>query len=338
VLFKGKVTVIAGLPGDGKTLIACDVAARISRGLPWPCGGIAETGKILLLTAEDDPGDTLRPRIEVAGADLTRVELITGAVRQDPRTGDRTVDLISLVHDLVRLEAKIRETNCTLLIIDPLTSFADTDTNKTAETRRLLDGLAQLARRTDIAVLLITHLNKRADARKAMQMVAGSHVILAAVRAAFATGRDPQDDQRRLLLPLKLNNSAEEGGFAFRVIVEQHNICGDTPTLEWESVRVKNVSADEALAGSTPRSQGAADKYAEAEKWLREKLSCGPVESDQLQREARDRGITDRSLKQVLRGLKAASEPRGYQGKWITRLPEPDSEDMRQRLSKSVRD
>ena len=104
VLFKGKVTVIAGLPGDGKTLIACDVAARVSRGLPWPCGGSAETGHILLLTAEDDPADTLRPRIEVAGANLTRVELIKGAVRQDLKTGDRTVDLISLVHDLVRLE------------------------------------------------------------------------------------------------------------------------------------------------------------------------------------------------------------------------------------------
>ena len=187
-------------------------------------------------------------------------------------------------------------------------------------------------------MLLITHLNKRADARKAMQMVAGSHVIVAAVRAAFATGRDPQDDQRRLLLPLKLNNSAEEGGFAFRVIVEQHKICGDTPTLEWESVRVKDVSADEALAGPTPRSQGAADKCAEAEEWLREKLSCGPVESDQLKREARDKGISGRRFSQVLKVLRAASEPIGYQGKWITRLREPDSEDMRERLNKSVRD
>jgi hypothetical protein len=171
-----------------------------------------------------------------------------------------------------------------------------------------------------------------------MQMVAGSHVIVAAVRAAFATGRDPQDDQRRLLLPLKLNNSAEEGGFAFRVVTKPHPVCGDTPALEWESVRVEDVSADEALAGSTPRSQGAAEKYAEAEKWLREKLSCGPVESDQLQREARDRGITGRRLSQVLKGLKAASEPMGYQGKWVTRLPQSDSEAMRERLNKSVRD
>jgi putative DNA primase/helicase len=323
VLYRGKVTVIAGVPGDGKSLGGEDIGARMSIGGPWPCGdGCFERSNVLLLTAEDDPADTIRPRLDVAGADCEAIELIQGAFHQDPSTGLKALSAVSLIDDLPAIEGRIREIGAKLLIIDPLTSFATSDTNKTADMRRLFDSIAQMAARTGIAVLIITHLNKRSDARKAMQMVAGSHVIVAAVRVALVTARDPNDKARRLLLPIKINIGPDEGGFAFRIVGVPHAVGGDVPKVEWESERVVDVSADDALIDSTPRAQAAVEKSNEVQDWLRDLMDGEPVEARILWAKAKEKQYSERRVKSALKAIKATCETLGYQGKWHWRLAE----------------
>ncbi len=235
-LYRGKITISAGLPGDGKSLSSNDITARITSGGRWPVGnGRFEVAPVLMLTAEDDPNDTIRPRLDMAGANTDLIDLIEGVHHEDLKTKENTLDLVSLINDLPKIEALIIERGAHLLIIDPLTSFADSDTNKTGDMRRLLDGVAQMAIRTRVAVLIITHLNKRSDARKAMQMIAGSHVIVAAVRVVFVMGRDPNDQDRFLVLSIKMNIGPGNAGYAFRVLVKRHPISGDVPTVQWES-------------------------------------------------------------------------------------------------------
>lgn len=320
VLYAGKVTVVAGVPGDGKSLLSLDVAARLSAGSEWPCGnGRFTQGRVLLLTAEDDAADTIRPRLDVAGAVCRSVELVTGVSKIEDN-GQRVLDPVSLVMDLPHIEQKLMELAAVLLIVDPLTSFAGSDTNKTADMRELLDNLSQMAARTGVAVLVITHLNKRSDARKALQLVAGSHVITAAVRVALVTARDPNDQPRRLLLPIKLNIDRDAGGFAFRIEAERHAV-GEIPRVEWERERVTDLTADEALIDSTPRAQAAVEKSVEVQDWARELLRSGPVAAKSVWKQAGERGFSERRVRNAMRAIKAVCELMGYQGEWHWRLP-----------------
>jgi putative DNA primase/helicase len=325
-LYRGKVTVVAGIPGDGKSLSALDIVARITAGKEHPVGGGRfEAAPVLLLTAEDDPADTIRPRLDLAGANNDLVELIEGVHHIDPATGERSLDLVSLSNDLPAMERRITESKAHLWVIDPLTSFADADTNKTADMRRLLDGLAQMAARTGVSILVITHLNKRSDARKAMQMIAGSHIIVAAVRVVLVTARDPNDKGRRLVLPIKLNIGPDGTGFAFRVVVKTHPICGDIVTCAWEAERVGDLSADDVLIDSTPRAQAAVEKSNEVCDWLRELLKGEPVEARAMWSQAKAKEFGDRRVRSALKMLNATCEVLGYQGKWHYSLPVSDA-------------
>lgn len=326
VLYRGKVTVLGGVPGDGKSLISNDTAARVSAGAAWPVGnGRFAAAPVLLLTAEDDPADTIRPRLDMAGANCDRVHLIEGAYRVNDTTGDRSLDLVSLITDLPAIEQKVVELGAHLIVIDPLTSFADSDTNKTQDMRRLLDGLAQMAARTAVSVLVITHMNKRSDARAAMQMIAGSHVIVAAVRVVLVTARDPNDKARRLLLPVKCNIGPDEAGFAFRIEPKVHPVCGEVPMIEWETETVSDLSADDVLIDSTPRAQAAVEKSSEVQEWLRDLLKSGPVEARVMWNRAKDAGYGERRVRTALKATKAVCEILGFQGAWHYRLPESDT-------------
>lgn len=324
-LYRGKVTVLAGIPGDGKSLMGIDIAARITAGKVWPVGdGKFNVAPVLLLTAEDDPADTIRPRLDVADANTDLVELIEGVHHIDPQTQQRSLNLVSLIADLPAIERKILELRAATLIIDPLTSFAGSDTNKTSDMRRLLDDLALMAARTGVAILVITHMNKRSDARKAMQMIAGSHIIVAAVRVVLVTARDPNDKKRRLVLPIKLNIGPDDLGFAFRVTLKDHPICGEVPTAEWEQDHIADMSADDVLIDSTPRAQAAVEKSCEVQLWLREILK-EPLEARAMWNKAKEKGYGERRVKTALKAIKATCELMGFQGKWHYRLPVSDT-------------
>lgn len=185
---RGKVNLITGDPGQGKTLIALDIAARISKGDAWPDGGSAPEGNVLVMSAEDGPGDTIRPRLEAFDADLERVHLLKAIREAD---GERT---LSLDGDLLHLETAIMQTHAILVIIDPLSAYlGKPDSYKDAEIRRVLTPLAALAEKHRVAIIGILHLTKASD-RRALYRVLGSIGFVAAARNVLAVGPDPDNE------------------------------------------------------------------------------------------------------------------------------------------------
>ena len=196
----GKQTLIGGEPGLGKSQITAALAAAVTTGGTWPCDeGRAPPGSVLILSAEDDAGDTIRPRLDAAGADVSAVYLIS-AVRQGGGKGRRTFNLQA---DLALLEAAIGQIgNVRLVIIDPVSSYlGKLDSHKNADVRGALEPLGDMASRLRVAVVSITHFSKGAG-QSAVNSFIGSIAFVAAARAAFIVTRDPDSDNpaRRLFI------------------------------------------------------------------------------------------------------------------------------------------
>ena len=216
----GKQTLIGGEPGLGKSQITAALTAAVTTGALWPCDeGRAPKGSVLILSAEDDAADTIRPRLDAAGADPYLIHLIS-AVAQSNGSGRRTFNLQA---DLSLLEAAIKSVgNVRLVIIDPVSSYlGKTDSHKNADVRGTLEPLGDLAARLRVAIVSITHFSKGAG-QSAVNSFIGSIAFVAAARAAFIVTRDPEseDPARRLFVQAKNNLAADHGGLAFRVRAE----------------------------------------------------------------------------------------------------------------------
>ncbi|MCB9845306.1 MAG: AAA family ATPase [Phycisphaeraceae bacterium] len=237
----GKVTLIAGDPGLGKSFLTLDMAARISSGAGWPDGGERPApGGVVLLSAEDSIADTIRPRLDAAGADPARI-IALESIRSLGENGRVCARSFDLSRDLPALDAAVESVgDCRLVVIDPVTAYlGGVDSHKNAEIRGLLAPLGELAMRHRVAVVAVTHLNK-AGGGPAIYRAMGSLAFAAAARAAWAVSKDRADPMRRLLLPIKNNLAPDAGGLAYR-------IDGAGPAVAWEAGTV-HVSADEALA------------------------------------------------------------------------------------------
>lgn len=199
---RGKLTVLAGHPGLGKSQAALAIAAIVTTCGRWPVSGErAERGAVVILSAEDDPADTIRPRLEAAGGDLGRCYLIEaaqdmGADGKPRRRG------FSVVDDLPRLDAQLRRIgDVALIIIDPITAYLGAiDSHRNAEVRAALAPLADLAAQHGAAILAISHLRKSLAGEAVLQVI-GSLAFGAAARAVYLVTRDPEDRERRLFCP-----------------------------------------------------------------------------------------------------------------------------------------
>ena len=194
---RGKCGLLAGDPKLGKTTVLLDITARVSRGAPWPCReGTAPRGSVIYFTGEDDPADTLIPRLVAAGADLTKIHFVE-AVKDE--NGNRTFHLQS---DLARLERKIAGVgDVALVIFDPISSyFGKTDTYRNTEVRGVLEPVVKMAARCKIAIICNTHLAKGSKGRANMRIL-DSVAMTAAVRSVYMVIEDASDPKRRLFLP-----------------------------------------------------------------------------------------------------------------------------------------
>jgi len=235
----GKLSLLVGDPGLGKSLIALDVAAHLSIGRAWPdapsdCRGFPPANT-LLLTAEDDLADTVKPRLDAAKGDATRVTVLEAAQdRQEDGTRKRRG--INLARDLARIEYALDEIpNVQLLVFDPLSAYlGGVDTHTNADVRVVLAPLADLASRRELAVLGVTHLRKSGG--KALYRTMGSIAFAAAARAVWGVAADPDDDtgQRRIMLPIKTNRAPGGDGLAYRIIRAPLDGLGDLPAIFWE--------------------------------------------------------------------------------------------------------
>ena len=312
----GKLTLLCGDPGLGKSFVTLDLAARVSSGTAWPDLPLLPNpaGSVVLLSAEDDLSDTIRPRLDAAGADATRVVAIQ-AVRRVLVTGQTQDDYFDLTEDLPALEAAIQQMPaCRLVIIDPLTAYlGKTDSHKNAEVRAVLAKLFELAARRKVAVLAVTHLNK-ANTLPAIYRAMGSLAFVAAARAVWAVVRDEDDEtgRRRLFVPVKNNLGADETGLAYAL-----EPVGQTARVKWESDPV-SIRADDALDGGGRKARAEHD----ARQFVIDTITAngGDMLSDDLSAAAEAEGISERTLRRAKKAVVKSYKEKGRGGQWRCRL------------------
>lgn len=266
----GKLALIVGDPGLGKSFLTLDVAARLSKGAPWPDQPdlANEPGNSVILSAEDDPADTIRPRLDAADADPSRIFFVDGVQRAvDAEQGYFNLDV-----DMRSLEDCIVQTEARLCVVDPVSAYlGGRDGHSNADIRGLLAPLAGLAARHRCAVLAVTHMNKSA-AGMALYRAMGSLAFIAAARIAWLVAKDVDNEQRRLLLPLKSNLIEDPAGRAFQII---------DGAVHWFADRVE-LDADSVLACT---GQDRTERTAAAD-WLLELLALGPMPVNDIRRAA----------------------------------------------------
>jgi putative DNA primase/helicase len=313
----GKLSLLAGQPGLGKSFLSLDMAARVSRGDGWPCdGGAAEPGGVVLLSAEDDISDTIVPRLIAARADRSRIHTMRALYQPVLGLGvvaEKPVPF-SLIEHIPQLEQLIRRAaSCRLVIIDPVSAFLGcTDSHNNSEVRGVLAPLAEMAARHRVAVVAVTHLNKGQGS--ALDRVIGSIAFTAAARAAYVVTRDEDDPARRLMLPVKNNLGCDESGFAYRLEGEP------TPHVEWEPALVV-VSADEAVGLAGHRRGPQPDARHDAETWLLDFLAAGPQAATAIYESAARDGHTKDTIRRAKAVLGIVATKDGYQGAWTWTLP-----------------
>jgi hypothetical protein len=311
----GKLALVDGDPGLGKSAMTLDLAARVSAGKAFPDGTECEPSGVVLLSAEDGLADTIRPRLDAARADTSKILAL--ATVPDENGHDR---LLSIPEDISIIEKGIRRVGARLVVVDPLMAFLSGDTNshRDQDVRRALAPLAGLAERTGAAVLVVRHLNK-AQVSNPLSRGGGSIGIIGAARMAFVVGRDPQDENRRVLASTKNNLAMPPASLIFGL----EEVESGSVRVDW--LGQSEVSAKDLLA--TPQDHERSDDRGEAVEFLEEVLADGPVPAGQVREEAEDTGISIRTLERVKKKMgvssyreNATGEKRG-KGQWYWKLP-----------------
>lgn len=262
----GKMVIIEGDPGDGKSVMTCDLAARFSTGARLPDGSRCTEGAInvVMISAEDDPNDTIRPRLRIAGANLTRIHLVTeGSIPGSP---------FDLGRDVGALEHFIREYGVKLVFIDPLMAFmpAGVNTNSDHEVRRAIHPLVRMGMRTGCALVVIRHLTK--GRTKAITAGGGSIAFIGAARVGFLVGPHPDDDSKRVLGCVKINVGEKPPTLGYAVKPDRFN--PKLPRVIWDEDPLQ-VSAQEILDHEDDTGEGRGTRD-DARQWLDAELLDAP--------------------------------------------------------------
>jgi hypothetical protein len=218
----GKLVTIDGDPGLGKSTLAVDVGATITIGGTWPDGSICEyPGAVLLMSAEDGLADTVRPRFDAAGADVTKVHAVQGVPIDDEGTLRPPT-----IADIAALEQAITDTGARAVVIDVLMAYlpTGTDSHKDQDIRSTLSRLAALADRTNCTLLLIRHLTKAAG-RDPIYRGGGSIGIVGAARAGLLVASDPDEPENRVLASVKSNLAPLPESLTYQLVDAPEHGC-----------------------------------------------------------------------------------------------------------------
>ena len=287
----GKLSVLQGNPGEGKTYFAMHLAAACTNGKLLPNMERMEPFNVIYQTAEDGLGDTVKPRLIEAGADLDRVLVIDDSD-------------VQLTLSDERIEKAIVENNARLVIIDPIQAYlgADVDMNRANEVRPIFMRLGQVAQRTGCAILLIGHLNKAAG-MQSLQRGLGSIYIAAAVRSVMFIGKLKHDPTMRILTHEKSSLAPPGVSLAFSL--------GDEGGFRW--VGEYDITADEMLSGIEPQRE---TKTQQAKDLICALLAGGKqVLSEDIDKAALERGIPGRTVRDAKRELGDALKSKIVEGR-----------------------
>ncbi len=300
---RGKLGLVGGDPGLGKSYALLSMAACVSRGAPWPDGRPAPCGRVVILTAEDGLDDTIVPRLAGLGADLSQIVALP-AIREQGRER-----VVSLATDLRHLEAVVTRVKPLLLLIDPLSAYlGDTDPHKDAEVRSALVPIVKLAGEQQVAIVALLHLNKAMHLR-ALYRIGGSIAFTAAARSVFAVVSDGTSDTRRLFVPLKANLAPLAPALAFTVT---------SAGLAWDPRPVPRVDVEAALRGpGEVETLETRHAVADAELLLQALLADGAKSYAEVAEARRAAGLSERTLYRAKARLGIRSVRNGF-GKGAT--------------------
>lgn len=291
----GKITIIQGDPGEGKTTFVLELVALLTKGAPLPEeNSFSPPMSVLYQTAEDGLADTIKPRLIAAGADCGRVLVI-----------DESQKELTLLDE--RVEQAIRKTGAKLVVLDPLQAYLGetVDMHRANEIRPIFKRLSTVAERTGCAVVLIGHMNK-AQGVKSSYRGLGSIDFRAAARSVLVVGRLRDNPTVRIAAHDKSSLAPEGRSIAFRL---------DSETgFQW--LGFCDTTTDELLSGRG----SVLSKTAQAEELLRESLSSGPISSMHLEQRASELGISERTLRIAKQNLGVFSCKMGKG--WYSKLPE----------------
>ena len=330
-LAAGKLHVLAGMAGTGKTTIALAVAATLTASGRWPDGEVCRhPADVIMWSGEDDPADTLVPRLMAMGADVARVHLITGT-----RDDDGKLRGFDPANDMALLESALTKFKPRLLILDPISSAVSGDSHQNTEVRRSLQPIVDLAGNLGCAVLGISHFTKGTAGRDPLERVTGSLAFGAFARLVWATikpGKDA-DDQKRRLIRTKSNIGHDGGGFEYdlaQTAVPGHSDLYASCILWGEPLE---GSARE-LAGQIeddkkPGEESGPSPREEATGFLLEILADGPRMQREIRELADQDGIAWRTLMRAKKdeGVVSTKLAEGWQWHLKNWIPSADTDD-----------
>ena len=313
-LAMGKLHILAGAPGQGKTTIALAMAATITIGGRWPDGSRCAAGNVLIWSGEDDPADTLVPRLMAAGADRARCYFIEGARR------DGEVVPFDPARDLGQLlEAIEKIGGISLLVIDPVVSAVTGDSHKNTEVRRALQPLVDLAAKCDCAVLGITHFAKGGQGTDPAQRVVGSVAFTAVARVVMVAAKvkgDEEGQDTRILARSKSNIGPDDGGF-------QYHLEQSEPL---PGIHASHIAWGKAVEGTarellTDPDDGPQDDFSDAVELLRAELdSVLWTSCDEAAKPLKAAGFSKKQIWAASKKVGVMRKKDGMKGGWMWRL------------------
>jgi len=307
----GMMAVIGGQPGLGKSQISINLAAGVTTGRGLPGSGVfKDLGSVIILANEDDAARTIRPRLDAAGADISRVHIVEGVAREGA-----DVDMFQLDIDIADLrERALQIGDVKLIVIDPPSAYLGTkvDSYKDSDVRGMLMPLGKLAQETGAMILLIVHLNKRTDGG-AQQRFSGSTAWTAAPRVGFMVAEDPLTKQR-FMLPVKNNIGDDRLGYRYHIAEKLIHYGGQTfksSYIVWDQTTSRSVA--ELL---TPPKANKPDAVSVAKDFLEDELASAPLPVDQIQAAAKAAGISWSSVLRAKSNMCITSEKVGSGWTW----------------------
>jgi hypothetical protein len=287
----GKLAILDGDPGLGKSLVALDLCARLSTNRPCPDGGaMPGPANSLVLNAEDGPADTIHARLAANGADLQRVFVV-----------DPDDELPRFPSRAAQLERAVIQTEARLVVLDPLSAFLDASVNMASElsVRQALEPLRQIAMKHRCVPLLIRHLNKN-EGSQAAYRGAGSIAFLGLCRSAWLVAPDPQVPGRCVMAQLKNNLAGPQPSLAYEV----RGPAGGTPTVAW--LGTCDWTARQLLKGS-PHAPPRLLERDRAREFLTGFLEDGPRTSQEVWAAAQEKRLSERTIERVKREMEIRS-------------------------------
>lgn len=306
----GKLHILAGAPGTGKTTLTLALAAALTVCGRWPDGSrVKQPGSVLIWSGEDDPTDTLAPRLIACGADMARVHFV-GSVREsdDHRPFDPSTDM-----DALAVAAK-RVGDVRLLICDPVVSAVTGDSHKNTEVRRALQPLVDLGHEIKVAIIGISHFSKGSQGRDPTERVAGSLAFGALARVVLAAAKC-QDDDRRILARAKSNIGPDDGGFYYDLQqIELDAFPGVfASSVLWGEAIEGSAREILAAADTAPAEEDEADDKNEVDAWLRDLLKDeGEISKADVIKAGRASGFTERTIQRSRKRIGAEAKISGF--------------------------